>query len=154
MDVSNQTVFGVKWSRRRLAVATAGLLIVCTLAFILRLDTVIPIGRWALRFTVFLTGLVIAAYAGWARGGALPGLGSLFLLLLWMAFFPPVVAYLSGMEHASDRYSTIRVSGALNSPVTELGIAIESIPYLLIVVLLFGGGAFLFGARVDRVFES
>jgi len=154
MDVSNQTVFGVKRSRRRVAVATAGLLIVCTLAFILRLDTVIPIGGWALGFTVFLTGLVIAAYAGWARGGALPGLGSVFLLLLWMAFFPPAVAYLSGREYAGARYDTTSVSDVLNPPVTELGIAIESIPYHLIGALLFGGGAFLFGARVDRVFDS
>jgi len=154
MDVSNQTVFGVKRSRRRVAVATAGLLIVCTLAFILRLDTVIPFGGWAHGFTVFLTGLVIAAYAGWARGGALPGLGSVFLLLLWMAFFPPVVAYLSGMEYTWTRYTTIRLSDALWSPVTDLNVAIELVPYLLIVVLLFGGGAFLFGGRVDRVLGS
>ena len=154
MDLSNQTVFGVKRSRRRIAVATAGLLIVCTLAFILRLDTVIPIGGWALGFTVFLTGLVIAAYAGWARGGALPGLGSVFLLLLWMAFFPPAGAFLLRREYAGSRYDTISLSDALWSPVTELNVAIELVPYLLIVVLLFGGGAFLFGARVDRVFDS
>jgi hypothetical protein len=71
-----------------------------------------------------------------------------------MAFFPPVVAYLSGMEYTWTRYTTIRLSDALWSPVTELNVAIELVPYLLIVVLLFGGGAFLFGGRVDRVLGS
>lgn len=153
MNLSSQAIFGIRQSRRHVAIATAGLLVGCTLAFIIRLDAVIPFSRWTVGFAVFLVGLVIAAYAGWARGGALPGVSSVFLLVLWMAFFPPAVAYLGGREHAGGRYSTVRLSQALYSPVTELKVAIEQVPLLLIGVLFFGGGAFLFGARVKRLFE-
>ena len=151
MDVSRRALLGVRRSRRRAVGVTVGLLAGCTFAFLVRLDTAIPLARWDLGFAVFAAGLVVAAYAGWTHGGALPGVSSVFLLLLWMAFFPPAVAYLRGREHAGGRYSTVRLSGALYSPGTELGVAIGAVPYLLVGALLFGGGAFLVGAGARRL---
>ena len=137
--------------RRRAVGATVGLLAGCTLAFLARLDVVIPLSGWDLGFVVFAAGLVVAAYAGWARGGAFPGVGSVFLLLLWMAIFPPVVAYLRGREHAGGRYGTITLSDALSSPISELESAVGQAPYLLVGALLFGGAAFLVGAGARRL---
>lgn len=151
MNVSRRALLGVRRSRRRIAAATVGLLAGCTFAFLARLDVVIPLGGWGLGFAVFAVGLVVAAYAGWARGGAFLGVGSVSLLLLWMAFFPPAVAYLRGREHAGDRYSTVRLSQALYTPDTELGVAVETVPYLLVGALLFGGAAFLVGAGAGRL---
>ena len=151
MNVSGRALLGVRRSRRRAVGVTVGLLAGFTFAFLVRLDTAIPLGRWDLGFAVFAAGLVVAAYAGWARGGAFPGVGSVFLLLLWMAIFPPAVAYFRGREHAGGRYSTVRLSGALYTPGTELGVAIGTVPYLLVGALLFGGGAFLVGAGVRRL---
>ena len=94
MDVSRRALLGVRRSRRRAVGVTVGLLAGCTFAFLVRLDTAIPLARWDLGFAVFAAGLVVAAYAGWTHGGALPGVSSVFLLSLWMAFFPPAVAYL------------------------------------------------------------
>ena len=153
MDVSRRALLGVRRPRRRAVGATVGLLAGCTFAFLVRLDTAIPLGRWDLGFAVFVAGLVVAAYAGWTHGGTLPGVSSVFLLSLWMAFFPPAVAYLQGREHAGDRYSTVRLSGALYTPGTELGVAIEQVPYLLVGALLFGGAAFLVGAGARRLLE-
>jgi len=151
MNVSRRALLGVRQPRRRIAAVTVGLLVGCTFAFLTRLDTAIPLGGWGLGFLVFAAGLVVAAYAGWARGGAFPGVGSVFLLLLWMGIFPPVVAYLRGREYADDRYSTIRLSDALHTTGTELELAIETVPYLLVGALLFGGGAFLVGAGAGRL---
>ena len=153
MNVPRRTLLGVRRPRRCIAAATVGLLAGCTLAFLARLDVVIPLGGWDLGFVVFAAGLVVAAYAGWARGGAFPGAGSVLLLLLWMAFFPPAVAYLRGREHAGDRYSTVRLTQALYSPSKELGVAIEQVPLLLVGALLFGGAAFLVGAGARRLSE-
>ena len=143
MNVSRRALLGVRQPRRRVVGATVGLLAGCTFAFLVRLDTAIPLSGWELGFAVFAVGLVVAAYAGWTHGGALPGVSNVFLLLLWMAFFPPAVAYLRGKEHAGGRYSTVRLSEALYTPGTELGVAIGTVPYLLVGALLFGGGAFL-----------
>ena len=96
VNVSRRALLGTRRPRRRIAAATVGLLAGCTLAFLARLDVVIPLSGWELGFVVFSAGLVVAAYAGWARGGAFPGVGSVFLLLLWMAIFSPAVAYLGG----------------------------------------------------------
>ena len=153
MNVSRRALLGVRRPRRHIAAATVGLLAGCTLAFLARLDVVIPLGGWELGFVVFSAGLVVAAYAGWARGGAFPGVGSVFLLLLYMAIFPPVVAYLRGREYSGSRYSTIRLSDALHTTGTELGVAIGTVPYLLVGALLFGGGVFLVGAGARRLLE-
>ena len=75
----------------------------------------------------------------------------MFLLLLWMAICPPVVAYLRGREYSGSRYSTIRLSDALHTTGTELGVAIEQVPLLLVGALLFGGAAFLVGAGARRL---
>ena len=151
MDVSRRALLGVRQPRRRAVGATVGLLAGCTFAFLVRLDTAIPLGRWELGFAVFSAGLVVAAYAGWTRGGAFTGIANVSLLLLWMAFFPPAVAYLRGREYAGSRYSTVRLSQALYAPDTELGVAIEAVPYLLVGALLFGGAAFLVGAGARRL---
>ena len=108
-------------------------------------------GGWGLGFLVFSAGLVVAAYAGWARGGAFPGVGSVFLLLLWMALFPPVVGYLRGEKYSSPRYTTVRLGEVLLTPSKELEVAIGTVPYLLVGALLFGGGAFLVGAGAGRL---
>jgi hypothetical protein len=151
MNVSRRALLGVGRPRRRAAAATVGLLVGGTLAFLARLDVVIPLSGWELGFVVFLAGLVVAAYAGWARGGAFPGVGSVFLLLLWMAFFPPVVGYLRGENYSSPRYTTVRLSEVLLTPRSELEVAVESIPVFLLGALLFGGGAFLVGAGARRL---
>jgi len=151
MNVSRRALLGVRQPRRRAVGATVGLLAGCTFAFLVRLDTAIPLGGWELGFAVFAAGLVVAAYAGWTHGGAFTGIANVSLLLLWMAFFPPAVAYLRGREHAGGRYSTVRLSEALYTPGTELGVAIEAVPYLLVGALLFGGGAFLIGASAGRL---
>ena len=151
MDVSRRALLGVRRSRRRAVGVTVGLLAGCTFAFLVRLDTAIPLARWDLGFAVFAAGLVVAAYAGWTHGGAIPGVSSVFLLSLWMAFFPPAVAYLRGREYAGGRYSTVRLSGALYTPGRELGVAIGVVPYLLVGALLFGGGTFLVGAGARRL---
>ena len=72
MDVSIRAFLGVRRPRRRAVGVTVGLLAGCTFAFLVRLDTAIPLGRWDLGFAVFAAGLVVAAYAGWTHGGALP----------------------------------------------------------------------------------
>ena len=151
MDVSRRALLGMRRPRRRAVGATVGLLAGCTFAFLVRLDTAIPLGRWELGFAVFAAGLVVAAYAGWAHGGAFTGIANVSLLVLWMAFFPPAVAYLRGREYAGSRYSTVRLSQALYAPDTELGVAIEQVPYLLLGALLFGGAAFLVGAGAGRL---
>ena len=151
MNVSKRALLGTRRPRRRAAAATVGLLAGCTFAFLLRLDTAIPLSGWELGFVVFSAGLVVAAYAGWTHGGALPGVSSVFLLLLWMAFFPPAVAYFRGREHAGGRYSTITLSDALSSPISELESAVGQAPYLLVGALLFGGAAFLVGVGARRL---
>ena len=151
MNVSRRALLGVRQPRRRAVGATVGLLAGCTLAFLARLDVVIPLSGWDLGFIVFSAGLVVAAYAGWTHGGAFTGIANVSLLLLWMAFFPPAVAYLRGREHAGGRYSTVRLSEALYTPGTELGVAIGAVPYLLVGALLFGGAAFLVGAGARRL---
>ena len=151
MNVSRRAILGVRRPRRRTAAATVGLLAGCTFAFFLQLDTAIPLGGWGLGFLVFSAGLAIAGYAGWARGGAFPGVGTVLPLLLWMAIFPPVVAYFRGREYADDWYSTIRLSDALHTTGTELELAIETVPYLPVGALLFGGAAFLVGAGARRL---
>ena len=153
MNVSRRALLGVRQPRRRAVGATVGLLAGCTFAFLTRLDTAIPLGGWGLGFLVFSAGLAIAAYAGWARGGALPGVGSVFLLLLWVAIFPPAVAYFRGREHAGGRYSMISLSDALLSPISEFESAVGQAPYLLVGALLFGGAAFLAGVGARRLLE-
>jgi len=153
MNVSRRALLGVRRPRRRIAAATVGLLAGCTLAFLVRLDVMIPLGGWDLGFVVFAAGLVVAAYAGWARGGAFPGVSSVFLLLLWMALFPPVVGYLRGEKYSSPRYTTVRLSEVLLTPGKELEVAVGTVPYLLLGALLFGGGAFLVGAGARRLCE-
>ena len=153
MNISRRALLGVRQPRRRAVGATVGLLAGCTLAFLARLDVVIPLSGWDLGFVVFAAGLVVAAYAGWARGGAFPGVGSVFLLLLWMALFPPVVGYLRGEKYSSPRYTTVRLSEVLLTPGKELEVAVGTVPYLLLGALLFGGGGFLVGAGARRLSE-
>ena len=45
----------------------------------------------------------------------------------------------------------MRLSQALYTPDTELGVAIEAVPYLLVGALLFGGAAFLVGTGARRL---
>ncbi|PSQ42939.1 hypothetical protein BRD07_02740 [Halobacteriales archaeon QS_9_68_42] len=151
MNASRRALLGTRRPRRRIAAATVGLLAGCTLAFLARLDVVIPLSGWDLGFIVFSAGLVVAAYAGWARGGAFPGVGSVSLLLLWMTIFPPVVGYLRGKKYSSPRYTTVRLSDVLLTPRSELELAVESIPMFLLGALLFGGAAFLVGAGARRL---
>ena len=151
MNISRRAILGVRRPRRRIAAAIVGLLAGCTFAFLLQLDTAMPPGGWELGVAVFAAGLVVAVYAGWARGGAFPGVGSVLLPLLWVAILPPVVAYLRGREYSGSRYSTIRLSDALHTTGTELELAIETVPYLLVGALLFGGAAFFVGAGARRL---
>ena len=116
MELSKQPILGARQSRRYITITTVGMLVGCSLAFLLQLDTAIPLSRETLGFVVFLTGLAFAAYAGWAHGGALPGVSSVFLLVFWMAIFPPAVAYLRRRKYAGGRYSTVTLSDELSRP--------------------------------------
>ena len=153
MELSKQPILGTRQPRRYITIATVGMLVGCFLAFLLQLDTAIPLSRGTLGFVVFLTGLAFAAYAGWAHGGALPGVSSVFLLVFWMAIFPPAVAYLRRREYAGGRYSTVTLSNELSRPGAELGHAIGQVPYILLGVLLFGGATFLLGAGARKLIE-
>ena len=73
MELSKQPIFSTRQPRHYIIIATIGMLVGCSLAFLLQLDTAIPLSRGMLGFIVFLMGLAFAAYAGWAHGGALPG---------------------------------------------------------------------------------
>ena len=150
MAASRQALLGLRRPRNRTVSAVTAVLVGYALAFVARLGTVLPfIG---LDIVAFAAGLGIAAYAGWARGGALVGLGSVFLPLLWISFIPPLVAYLRGLKFAGSRYSTIRMSQAEYTPEKEFEVAVGQVPFLLIVALLFGGVAFLLGAGARRAF--
>jgi len=83
----------------------------------------------------------------------LPGVSSVFLLVFWMAIFPPAVAYLRRREYAGGRYSTVILSNELSRPGAELGHAIGQVPYILPGVLLFGGATFLLGAGARKLIE-
>lgn len=131
--------------------AVAAVLVGYALAFVARLGTVLPFVD--LGIVAFAAGLGIAAYAGWARGGALAGLGGVFVPLLWISFVPPLVGYLRGLELAGSRYTTIRMGQAEYTPEKELQVAVGQVPFLLIVALLFGGVAFLLGAGARRAFK-
>lgn len=81
MKLLKQPILGIRQPRRYITIATIGILVGCSFAFLLQLDTAIPLSRGMLGFVVFLMGLAFVAYAGWAHGGALPGVSSVFLLV-------------------------------------------------------------------------
>ena len=144
MVASSRNLLGLRRPRNRTVGAVAAVLVGYALAFVARLGTVLPFID--LDLVAFVAGLGIAAYAGWARGGALAGLGGVFLPLLCISFVPPLVAYLRGLKFAESRYTTIRMTQVLYTPEKELQVAVGQVPFLLIVALLFGGVAFLLGA--------
>lgn len=144
MATWNQTILGSKQPRYRAMGAIIAVLVGYALAFLARIDTILPV--IGVDLIAFGVGLGIAAYAGRARGGALAGIGSVFLLLLWISFIPPLVAYLRGLKLAESRYTTIRMSQVQYTPEQELEAAVGQVPFLLIFAFFIGGIFFLIGA--------
>lgn len=150
---SRATLVGVGRSRYRVTAACLGLLAIATGGFLADVDASVPLGGLELGTALLLVAAGIAAYAGWSRGGALTGTLAVFLTLLWMAFVPPVVGYLRGEAWAGERYSTVRVSDAMLTPVAELETAIRLLPFYATLAVLCASGAFGLGAGARTLSE-
>lgn len=141
------TVRDVLLGDRRPRVRVAGLAIaipiVASLLFLLGYDAV-------LGFSLLYLALAIALYAGWARAGALAGLGVVFCSVLWRFVVPPLVGYLR--RSMETRYTPPRMLGYKLDPYGELVEGLTHGPvYALVGAVLFGGIAYLAGAIVRRV---
>lgn len=141
-------------SRYRVTAAYIGLLTIVTVAFLSEVDVSVPLSGLELGTVVFLIAVSIAGYAGWSRGGALTGNIVVFLTLLWMAFVPPAVGYLRGEEWAGERYSTLRVSDVLLTPIAELETAVRLLPFYATLAFISASCAFVLGMGARTLYEK
>ncbi len=138
-------LFGCRRPRRHVALFAIAIPVLATVAFELRLDEQYSLGSMAVGLA-----LLIAAYAGWKRGGAVPGCGAVFLAVCWVFIVPPLLGYLRGSW--DTRYTPPRTLGYKLDPRGELVEGLTSGPPTAIVVaVLLGGAAFLVGFGLRRI---
>lgn len=151
---SRVALVGVQPVRYRVTAAFIVLLAVVTVGFLVEVGVIVPLSGLALGVVIFLISVGIAGYAGWSHGGALTANIVVVLTLLWMAFVPPIVGYLRGEEWAGTRYSTLRISDALLTPMAELETAIRLLPFYVAIALPSATCAFLLGAGARTFYEK
>lgn len=123
-------------------------LILLTIAFIGRLDTVSPLGVVSI---VFVT--AIACYAGWSRDGVVLAISGVFFVVLWWYVVPPVIGLIEGFErNPPSRYTVPSLDlGQPLSLSSELWRGLQEGPLVaLLVALALGGFAYASGCVVRR----
>ncbi|WP_331234163.1 hypothetical protein [Natronorarus salvus] len=137
-------LFGEPEPRRRVAALALTLPALASVAFLLGVDVV-------LGFTLLTLSLVVALYAGARRAGALVGLGTVYLTVLWRFVFPPLVGYVrSSMD---TRYTPPRALGYKLHPRGELIEGLTHGPiYALGIAVVLGGGVYLVGTLIGRLY--
>jgi small-conductance mechanosensitive channel len=98
-----QHIAGEARPRLRIFIAVVGILMLLSVAFLLRADVYLIIG-W------IVVALGIAFVAGLIGAGLGPTVGSVWLIGLWWHIFPPLVGYLTGRWAVSSRYNHPRLS--------------------------------------------
>lgn len=129
--------------RRRVATVAVAIPLVATLAFLLEFDLVLTV------LLLYLS-VGVAVFAGWVRGGVLPALGAVFLMILWRFVVPPAVGYLRWSM--DTRYTPPRMLGYKLGPAGELMEGLTRGPvYALVGAVVLGGLAYLLGRIARRV---
>lgn len=154
MNLSRVALVGELTARRRVVVGLFGLLAIVTVGFLAGVEAITSFGGLGLGLAVFLVAVGLAGYAGWSRGGALTGITVVSLTLTWMAFFPPFVGYLRGEQWAGTRYSTLRVSDVLLTPLGEVETAVQLLPFYVVSAVFSAGCAFLMGVGARTLYEK
>lgn len=71
-----------------------------------------------------------------------------------MAFFPPLVGYLRGEQWAGSRYSTLRVTDVMLTPLGEVETAVRLLPLYASLAILSAGCAFLLGVGARTLYKK
>ena len=144
MDIRG-VLFGRRRTRRYVALFAGTIPLLATVAFALRLDAQLSLGSLAV-----LAALLVAGYAGWSRGGAVPGCGAVFLAVTWVFVVPPLFGFLRGSWDL--RYTPPRALGYKLDPRGEL---LEGLthgpPTALVAAVVLGGAAFAVGFGLRRL---
>lgn len=125
-------------------VATAVVLLFATAAFLLELDATLSLTSITLSLAI-----LTALYAGWERGGAVPGAGAVALVVYWWFVVPPLIGYWRWSW--DTRYTPPRFLGYKLDPRGEVleGLT-HGIPAALVGALVLGGTTFLLGVALRR----
>lgn len=149
-----QSIIGHRKPRLRATLTLLVLLLGATTVFLTGLEINAPLGGLVLGILLLAASLLISGYTGWSRGGAVTGSGAVFLTLLWIAFFPPLIGYLRGEKWAGSRYSTFRLTDVMLTPRGEIDTAIQLLPLYLLLSIILGGGVFLLGFSARRIYDK
>ncbi len=140
---TRDALLGDRSPRIRVGVLALSLPVLATIVFFLEYDVVL--GFWPLYLA-----LGIALYAGLIRGGALAGLGTVFIAILWRFVVPPLVGYLRWSM--DTRYTPPRLLAYKLDPPGELQEGLVRGPlYALIGAFVLGGLAYLAGVGLRKV---
>lgn len=151
MEQVKTRIIGKRPSRQQISFLTVAYLVGGSILFLVELDTVVPFSGLLLGILLLAMASLIAGYAGWNHGGAITGVGAVLLTVLWMAFLPPIIGYLKGLEWANPRYSTVRLSDVMMTPAAEIGAAVRLLPVYVLFAVILGSGAFLAGTIAKKL---